>query len=436
MYNPIIAQPSKVPTATILTDYHSYLSCLGTGVAGSLGNTTRSAVTSKNTVSGASLDFRGTRSRRYSLLSVAQDQAPQGHRVHSCHKVPVSKFANQGSSIRSITKSTDGRSSFSGVNSCGDVWACPVCTARIAQTRKLEIQHALKMHRKSGGIAVLVTFTFAHGRDDTLSSSLAAFSKALSYFKSLRPVKQARKQLGYSGQIRALETTHSYANGWHPHAHEIWLLDNSDLKASDITRLKDSIFYYWAKSCVKYGLKDPNYTHGLDIQFREKNGTDAVGAYLAKWGSELSYATTKKARGGLSPWQMLDMLAKEFDYKLLHLWREYLQAFKGKRQIYWSNGLKRKYGVDEVSDIEASDKPAKFHFMDITDQQWKAITICKAYAKVLDFSESHTPNDTVKFLDSLVEILAERARLGYLSRKIIRESTAAHNKRLGLASLS
>jgi hypothetical protein len=88
--------------------------------------------------------------------------------------------------------------------------------------------------------------------------------------------------------------------------------------------------------------------------------TGDLSGYLAKvdggWGAglEIARADLKSGKNGnrYTPWDLLTELADTGEAWLADLWCEYDAATFGKRAIYWSPGLKKRLGVEEVNDEE------------------------------------------------------------------------------------
>ncbi|WP_305967584.1 protein rep [Marinobacter salsuginis] len=419
------ARPTAVSVASGATDTVSF--------GGRLGNITESAATSTvcriNTESlQAPLDeviarMRGRR-LRYSMLKTVGNILP-GHRVTACQKVP-SYGVQAGTASRGISADANGHTHFHGVGSCGDVWNCPVCAARIAAGRRSEVQKAMSAHRKTRGVCLLVTFTFPHANSDSLSENLTCFLDALRRMKSWRGFKSARESIGYSAQIRALEVTHSNANGWHPHAHEIWFLD-STIDKEQVSVLEDALYTQWVRACHKVGLGTPSREHGVDVQFRDTDSDDdACGAYVAKWGSELTFSHMKSGKkGSRTPWSILADLDAEYSFRDAELFREYSKAFKGRAQLFWSRGLKDRYDVEEVSDEVMADAPEKEIVREITPREWAAILKTDSRVQVLEVAEFQRER-LDDFIQSLVQrVETQQREKERLSRDIYR-STLEH----------
>jgi len=79
-------------------------------------------------------------------------------RQRNCGAVPV------GSQVEIRIK--DGSAYYCGVETCGNVWLCPVCSAKIRHRRADELRAALAFWEAGGHAASLVTITVPHDLDD------------------------------------------------------------------------------------------------------------------------------------------------------------------------------------------------------------------------------------------------------------------------------
>ena len=342
---------------------------------------------------------------KYVLRAVAQSVLGRSHRISSCQKVP-SYSVQQGEKERGISKNEDGKAFFHGVGACGDVHTCPVCSHKISESRRQELLSALRCHRESGRIALLATFTFPHFCTDALSINLDLFRKARSRMVASRRFKDMKKTLGMIGYVRRLEVTWGEANGWHPHDHEIWFIDKPDITKKELKDIEHAMWELWSIHCEKVGLSIPSRSHGFDLRYNDQQYGDAVGAYLTKWGHELTYGHTKMTRGDRrhTPFSILAHLDKHGYHPLYHhLFREYAKTFKGRAQLLWSQGLKMHFAIDSVSDEEISDRPEPVHHCEITKEQHTAISLLNLFSEVLHFAEKHTPQQTIEFMDRIVE---------------------------------
>ena len=362
-----------------------------------LGKYTKSAPTSAVSVSDT---IRENRAVRYELLASAralflhEGKKEKLEHPHDWHRTAKCKHVNIGQVA--VHKSHEHGSAFySGLMTCGSVWACPVCSAVVQERRRVEIGKAVAWAYETGKQAAMVTLTFPHYKQNSLDVLIKKQADALSRFRRGNVWTLFRGRVGFAGLIRALELTHG-DNGWHPHTHELWFVDGQ----KSIEDEKTFITERWLRCCIAAGLVDAGNAaqieafklHGVDI----KDRCDASD-YLAKnddakhWGvdRELAKATSKAGKAnGLHPFGLL-ALARDGDKVAGAKFVEYAQVMKGKRQLFWSHGLKGLVGVDEVTDEElAAQQEDKAELLGlITPQQWVCIRAAGLRAQVLDAAE-------------------------------------------------
>jgi hypothetical protein len=383
-----------------------------------LGSITESAAANPSQVdSEAPRSLTDSGVERYKLLDLAGQIHGKNHRVSSCQKVP-SYGVQQGAMDRGISKNENGRAHFHGVGSCGDVWVCPHCAPRIAEGRRKELLKAMGEARRRGWKALLVTRTFKHGREDGLKETIKRMQKATSQMKSCRAYKKMIAEFNLQGHIRALEVTHSWANGWHPHHHEILFVDNENLSDKDIKEFEKNSYEIWKKYAEKNGLGTPSREHGLRVDYRKGTGdSDAVGYYVSKFGFEMTYSHSKQGKqGSRTPWNiLLDIYGNQNGEKYLkwspdvELLKEFGKAMKGRAQLFWSRGLKELLNVNDESDEEIADKPMKHHVRSLSDKEWNAILWADSRGKVLDVA-TNEPMFLDGFIDSLVSKMENHYR--------------------------
>lgn len=280
---------------------------------------------------------------------------------------------------------------FRGVATCGSVWACPVCASVIQERRRLELEHLVQWAGDQGLQAIMVTFTFPHTGFDTLSDLLDRQADAFKRFRRGSPFTRLKDSLGFVGLVRSLEVTHG-RNGWHPHTHELWIVDPSVCR-SICTRITE----LWERACIAAGLIDPSdqvkidafRQHAVDVRLNATSGD-----YLAKqdssrkWGitHEVAKATSKAGKAkGVHPHEFLIRRAPGDEARYF----EYLEAMKGRRQLFWSPGLKSLCGLDDVDDLEIAEQasdPADL-LGNLVQDEWDFIRSKRAAARVLDAAE-------------------------------------------------
>ena len=323
---------------------------------------------------------------RDTAASIMHDQ-----RVCKCGKVPTS------GKVEASVHDKTGKAHYSGLQSCGSVWTCPVCSSKISERRRLEVSKGISQAHNMGWESLLVTLTFPHSRNDNLKELLRKQSLASRLFKERAAYKRMRKEYGIKGTIRALETTHSNANGWHPHVHELWFVDHG----FSIAKLRQQLHQAWSNACVGAGLEYPSLANGVDVR-----AGDFAADYVSKWGMdyEIAKAHVKKGKKGASksPFQLL-VDYEQGDMQAGALFREYAEAFKGKRQLVWSKGLKKLFGIEQKTDKEVLEEQTEkstrkiiIHYAD-----WMTIVKHKAQAYVLTLLELRSKREVYQFISEL-----------------------------------
>lgn len=330
-----------------------------------------------------SANYAIQRKKRYKMKDISGAMVP---RVHSCGRIRALGLGGQ-EQTPTITKDDSGRAHWSGTNSCGSVWACPVCSLRISTGRVNEIQTAMRKNRAEGGICLFSTFTVSHTKQDSLQDTVDGLLGVIRGFKALRRVKEIRNNLGYSGSIRALEVRHAESNGWHPHIHEVWFTWMPCTK-EELEAAEAELKALWVKYLAKKGMK-ASEERGFDLKWLDENGQEAAGAYIGKWGMELAYGMNKLGKNGSrSPWQILESITEKWNLKDVKLFKEYVEVFSGKAQLYWSPGLKKHFAIDEIDDIALADRAEKEHVYTPTPQEFRIVAKFKLQSQCLDIAET------------------------------------------------
>lgn len=265
-------------------------------------------------------------------------------RVGLCRWSVVSKSAGVDMVSTSYPGANRDRVHYEGLQTCGSVWACPCCGARISETRRDEMNQLLAWARAQGYRVVMLTLTARHGRDDDLAELLERMKDAKQRWARHRAYR--RIKLHMIGSVTATEVTGGGAHGWHPHFHVLMIMDGDE----DLSSLRDA----WLASLRGAGLDGTG--SGWDMR-----NADETGQYVAKWGAaeELTLKDRKTGRAGRTPAQLLAASSDEGDNLAGRLWAEYAEVFHGRRQLVWSRGLKALAGVGEVDDKEAAQDQAQ-----------------------------------------------------------------------------
>jgi hypothetical protein len=345
----------------------------------------------KSSIDGLTDASQDNRINNFKLRDVA-GSIMNDQRVCKCGKVPTA------SKVKVNRHKDSSKAHYSGLQTCGSVWVCPVCASKTSEKRRLELSNGTDQWVKMGGEILLVTFTFPHSKGDSLKELLTKQALAFKYFKGRSAyTKHIRSEYEIKGTIKSLETTHSDANGWHPHVHELWFVK----RGFSIVKLRKQVYAAWARACEDAGLGRPSIANGVDI----KSG-DFAANYVAKWGLdyEIAKAHIKKGKSKISktPFQLLDEY-DQGDSRAGALFREYAEAFKGKRQLFWSRGLKDFFGIKQKSDQDLLDEQVEevVEVLTIGYKDWMHVLRHKAQAYILTLVELRSKHEVYRFINEL-----------------------------------
>jgi hypothetical protein len=329
---------------------------------------------------------RGNLRRRHQLLRVSQSilfrkvdeagrpvQAKDQHRTVWCYRHVVTEGSMP------VFRQLDGsRARLGKVKTCGSVWACPVCAAKVAEQRRRELSFAMVKHVQAGGTAYLVTFTFPHYLGQSLAELMDPFTKARQSFQNCRAWKTVMERAGKVGVVNSLEVTYGIGNGFHPHLHMLVFCEPAAFAEGDADeqgRLSspaiDHLRGEWVRLLEKRGLvsaenREWARRYGLDVR-----GGAGAAEYIAKWGHEEQFGlsgelTSSHAKTGrrdtwgtrdhYTPFQLLSM-AQAGDGHAICAFREFVEDFDGRRMLTWSRGLKAHFGIAEMDDEQAATEP-------------------------------------------------------------------------------
>lgn len=268
-------------------------------------------------------------------------------RVGTCRWAVISKAAGVDVALTTYGDGSE-RAHYQGLQTCGSVWLCPCCSARISETRRGELNALLAWARAQGHEVVMMTLTTRHGAQDALGPLLGALKAAKQAFHRHRAWVRLKGEI--IGSVTATEVTGGGRHGWHPHLHVLLVI------RSGVTVDPAALQAAWLASLRGAGLSGTGAAFGWQ-------DASVAGDYIAKWGAaeELALSGEKRGRagGGRSPAQLLGASCDGADRRAGALWREYAQAFHGRRQLVWSRGLKTLAGVGEVDDATVAEDAAQ-----------------------------------------------------------------------------
>jgi hypothetical protein len=270
-------------------------------------------------------------------------------RVRKCRR-----FTTTG--VAGIARRGD-RAHYTGLQTCGSVWSCPVCSARIQAKRTDELVQAVE-HAHAHGLKIAMgTLTMRHQARRRLRPMWDALSDAFAAAMGRdRGVRRAKKRLGVVGWVRRVEATHG-ANGWHLHAHALIFYSGG----GDLGELGEMMWRGWIRRLTFHGL-DADREHGLVLRELDlEQAREEVAGYLTKATYEQTSGSAARElagqmgkegrRGNRTPFDVLADLTHDGLASDLAIWSEWERTSKGRRALTWSKGLRAQLlAEDERSD--------------------------------------------------------------------------------------
>ena len=249
-------------------------------------------------------------------------------RVWHCGRSPIANHGHDGCPVIMLQAIAH----FAGLQTCGSIWTCAVCSGKIRAKRSIEVSSAAARWIRQGNSVYMVTLTVPHGLWMPLADTWSVFAdgwsdmvQAYSWvgrgptlsrakpgrpnFGKMLPAKPGFKQRNnIVGQIRTIEVTYGEA-GWHPHTHALIFV-----KGQEEGCLGELVLYFskqWVQFCRRRGYRDPSVLHGVNV--RKCYAGKEAGDYICKTqdgkspGNEIARADLKQGKQkGRTPFQILD----------------------------------------------------------------------------------------------------------------------------------
>ena len=281
---------------------------------------------------------------------------------------------------------SDGVAGYVGLLTCGSVWACPVCSAKVMMRRGLELAAATDWWIGKGGKLLLATTTARHHAGHDLPPLLDAVVKAWGSVTSGKSWVRDRELLGLVGHVRDLEVVHG-RNGWHPHNHSAMFVgDQVDELVAH--RFEARMFDRWSASLERRGYGSLPVAQRVDLISKDTD-PKVLGRYLAKSpdkaftvgqsiGYEMTSTQSKSARTvGRTQWELARSAAAGNGRDAM-LWKAFEKGTHGRRQLSWSRGLRDLVALGrEESDEEIAGEVIGTEadsVLALTPVGWTAIT--------------------------------------------------------------
>lgn len=275
-----------------------------------------------------------------------------------------------------------------GLMTCGSVWVCPVCSAKIAARRADELADVMRFALGRKCKATMVTLTMRHHEGQRLKDCWDTLGKGWNAVTSGRQWVDDSAAFGLRGWVKAVEVTRG-KSGWHVHVHALMIWDRP-VTEQVARHVADRMWARWNRALVKRGFDSLRDSGGLDVRMASLLPEARYGLheYFVKLAHEVTGGQAKLAKGGgRTPFQILSDAIGSGAVGELHetgaasddllAWWEWEKASHGRRQIAWSKGLRKWAGLDaEAADDEVAAEELEgddLLFLDSDSWRWLRI---------------------------------------------------------------
>lgn len=351
--------------------------------SGSLGNT-------------ANISSAGQKkAKKYTLLSFAQKlltkhnvvskRSGKAHRTRYCHAHRA--YGSDSITIK-LSQSDVHKSvaSYGGLQTCESIWACPVCAARIAVEKGLDVMKALELAKRENWQPVMVALTARHNVAMRLEAFKNQFKAAWQMFSAHRRWKTFKKIYGVKHEIVNREITYG-DNGWHYHMHLLLFLDFGAIDSAAADDLQSALEALWMQCLESKGLDGiPNIaakvsSHGNVGQ----TYLTKIGLTISESNGKLEYEmTSSETKSGKSIWDILRH-AHYGDEKSESLYIEFVEAMSDTNFLTLSHGLKAL-----IADIQLpsndSEPDKSQEWAEISPYWWNIVRRAYAMGKLLELA--------------------------------------------------
>jgi hypothetical protein len=248
---------------------------------------------------------------------------------------------------------------FRNLETCGNVWLCSVCSAKVLTKRKSEIRESIAKWTSMAKPFIFQTLTMSHDSTMDFESVRDAAFQAFAKTNTGR-FAQIHKDFGQEGYLKVAEVTVG-ENGWHLHFHVLRFIDHW-LSNDEVQSWHALVFEKWSKSLTDMGLKAPQSKYQ---DFQQLVVAEDLDGYFTKAFDnprEMLDEILDTKHRTKTPWELIGPAVANAASKERRLWHDFENGSRGMRQITWARGFRQKIGmVDARTDEEvAADDELEF----------------------------------------------------------------------------
>jgi len=314
-------------------------------------------------------------------------------------------------------KENEGKRRFSGLKSCGNNAACPVCAAKLSAIRGNQLKELMTVGRDNGRSFSQTVITIPHQPLEPLETTLNQVIDMSRYIFNSKEWKNFKEITKCRFVHGGLENMVSFKNGqvdWHPHKN--YLLD-FDISINEVIEnlglfSELELRLYVSKMMTKVGqrfldknnidkvllvpyFQENKKTKKIDVKGGVSVSLEFDDEYITKWGldAEMTAGIYKQGRfdgsmledgtikRSFHPFGLLQMIDKEnketsedFKYQCIKVFQEFVLASRGKWWFYFARGSVDYYNEKYGSKIKVRDDKLELLFAEDNGQIFDSLT--------------------------------------------------------------
>lgn len=328
-------------------------------------------------------------------------------------------------------KQDSSRAHYTGLQTCGSVWSCPICSSVISESRYQTVKESINKWRSmdSCNSVIMITWTIPHSINQSLSDVVEIQDRAVRIMKQTPQRKCNCKS--YRTLIDEMCSVGSYTgreitfgkNGFHPHRHQLFFAPSAS--EDQLQQWQYEFTEAYLQACLKAGLKLDRKIHFYEravqiSQINDDDGYTRISKYITSvqgdnWSlaQEATKGISKTAKNGnITPFGMLQAIVNGDKYSKLYslIFKQYAETMKGKKQFFPSPGLAKFLDINFKSDAEViEEKEGGDIYYDLSIGDWNDILKFRIRGLILELTKIEKENFQIEFEKLLADFYWQEA---------------------------
>lgn len=381
---------------------------LQAGESQPLGNTGNISAVSKKIAS--KYTYLSHAQKLLSKANVLSKRSGKPHATRYCHAHRA--YGADAITIRLRGTGESTVASYGGLQTCGSIWACPVCASRVAHEKAELVLKSLEWAKQENLLPAMIAITASHNKKMRLQAFKDDFKASWEMFSSHWRWKKFKKKYGIKHHIANREITRG-VNGWHYHMHLLLFLDFDATKSSDETSLQSDLETLWLECLDAHGLQGKKGV-ALNVSAHKNVGETyltKIGITISEKDGKLEYEMTSTENKGKSVWDILRW-SYDGDEEAGELYIEFVEAMSDTNFMTFSHGLMKLIEDIELPKPEIIEENVSMEWAEISPYWWLVVRRAGAMGQLLALASVTRDIDHLRgFVWSLMDELKDAGEL-------------------------